>query len=65
MGIKPAGVRVTYDITVPQKENFLANGIAVHNCVPVVCRNDETSDWFHSVTEILHWNDRKQQKPTL
>lgn len=34
-------------------------------CVPVVCRNDETSDWFHSVTEILHWNERKQQKPTL
>jgi NAD+ kinase len=33
--------------------------------VPVVCRNDETSDWFHSVTEILHWNERKTQKPTL
>jgi len=30
--------------------------------VPVVCRNDETSDWFHSVTNILHWNDRTQQK---
>jgi NAD+ kinase len=33
--------------------------------VPVLCKNDETSDWFHSVTEILHWNERKQQKPTL
>jgi len=33
--------------------------------VPVVCRTDETSDWFGSVIQILHWNERKQQKPQL
>jgi len=33
--------------------------------VPVLCKTDETSDWFQSVTEILHWNERKAQKPTL
>ena len=32
IGSKPAGRRLTFDISVPDKHNFLAEGVTVHNC---------------------------------
>ena len=47
MGSKPAGVRVVYDITVPQKHNFLAMGIMVHNCstLEIISGLEQTTVW--------------------
>ncbi|KJE98167.1 DNA-directed RNA polymerase II subunit RPB2 [Capsaspora owczarzaki ATCC 30864] len=33
MGSKPAGSHLTFDISVPGAHNFIANGVAVHNCM--------------------------------
>jgi NAD+ kinase len=31
--------------------------------VPVICLNEESSDWFHTATTVLGWNMREKQKP--
>ncbi|KAF9432295.1 hypothetical protein BGZ76_011008 [Entomortierella beljakovae] len=28
-----------------------------------VCRRDQSTDWFHGLTQVLNWNSRAQQKP--
>eukprot|EP00184_Porphyridium_aerugineum_P002310 CAMPEP_0184699762 /NCGR_PEP_ID=MMETSP0313-20130426/5905_1 /TAXON_ID=2792 /ORGANISM="Porphyridium aerugineum, Strain SAG 1380-2" /LENGTH=1727 /DNA_ID=CAMNT_0027158887 /DNA_START=239 /DNA_END=5422 /DNA_ORIENTATION=+ len=33
VGSKPAGSHLTYDISVPDSHNFLAEGVTVHNCM--------------------------------
>ena len=33
IGSRPVGEQDVYDISVPGTENFIANGITVHNCV--------------------------------
>jgi hypothetical protein len=37
VGWRNAGERDVYDISVPGTENFLANGITVHNCAGAIC----------------------------
>ncbi|KAI7872498.1 ATP-NAD kinase-like domain-containing protein [Spinellus fusiger] len=29
---------------------------------PTVCKNDQATDWFNSLSECLHWNKRQRQK---
>ena len=31
--------------------------------VPSICAEDQMTDWFDSLSECLHWNVRRQQKP--
>lgn len=31
--------------------------------LPMVCHRDPTTDWFTSIREVLHWNERTIQKP--
>jgi len=30
--------------------------------VPSICSQDQISDWFASLADCLHWNERKKQK---
>ena len=31
--------------------------------LPSICRTDQISDWFESLGNCLHWNQRKKQFP--